>query len=123
MSVLDLVALLESQGWTGQVWHHKSGASLPPPVIVRKDADPKVWWARPEHTILNKVYLQCLASFQTVNSNTIEHFQRKSYYKRLMRPLKLKMDCDRGIELPTVEEKKQKEKKENKKKRRKKAGT
>ena len=54
---------------------------------------------------MNKMYLQCLASFQTVNSNTIEHFQQKHYYKRLMRPLKLKMDCDRGIELPTVEEK------------------
>ena len=59
---------------------------------------------------MNKVYLQCLA----VNSNTIEHFQQKSYYKRLMRPLKLKMNCDRGIELPTVEEKKKNYKKKKK---------
>ena len=80
-------------------------------MIVRNDADPKVWWARPEHTILNKVYLQCLASFQTVSSNTIKHFQPNSYYKCLMRPLKLKMECDRGIELPTVKKKKEKDNK------------
>ena len=63
---------------------------------------------------MNKVYFQCLASFQTLSSDTIQHFQQKSYYKRLMRPLKLKMNCDRGIELPTVEEKKKNYKKKKK---------
>ena len=51
---------------------------------VEKRVFPKVWWLRPKTSIPSRWYLLCLASLRTVATEEVAHFQKSSYYKRLL---------------------------------------
>ena len=80
MTSWELFQHLKTLGWEGKVWTAKGS---PPPVVVKRGF-PKIWWLKPKTSAPSRWYLLCLASLKTVAAEEVAHFQKSSYYKKLI---------------------------------------
>ena len=82
MSILDLVAQLQRDGWAFQQWSDKDDP--PPPVVVETCRPKKFFMLSAESPVASRPYLICLNVIQTITvAKEVAHFQGDRHYKWL----------------------------------------